>query len=255
MVYQWHFLKPGKKNLLEESVITIIPGSRPGTTLDIVYTELFREDLRVEPSSTTLPINVLSLARSLARAFFFSRSQSYHVLSPIKKWNVLHPRITVANLSSTLAWLQIHWTAIVMIRLFYTYHSVLQPQHLCSFWMPFKHRYTQTKCFCHVILNDWLQLFMVANQNYLSSSWARNRHEWFRLHAHAAFIHNTLLDIITRGSYPGTTRCCACAKDNLCSRLLKSPVLRTSDKLKERKRKRWRKLKKVTVRIFVTFLL
>ena len=112
-----------------------------------------------------------------------------------------------------------------------SYHSVLKFQHCSSFRVPLKHWHTQAKCLCDVVLYYRLQLFVITNQNHLFCSRARNRHEWFRLHAHATFIDNALLDVVARRDHPRTSRSCASTKNYLNSRLLKSPLFSQSNGL------------------------
>ena len=112
-----------------------------------------------------------------------------------------------------------------------SHHSVLKFQHGSSFRVPFKHRHTQAKCLCDVVLYYRLQLFVITNQNHLFCSRARNRHEWFRLHAHATFIDNALLDVVARRDHPRTSRSRASTKNDLNLRLLKSPLFSQSNDL------------------------
>ena len=119
-----------------------------------------------------------------------------------------------------------------------SHHSVLKFQHGSSFRVPFKHRHTQAKCLCDVVLYYRLQLFVITNQNHLFCSRARNRHEWFRLHAHATFIDNALLDVVARRDYPRTSRSGASTENDLNSRLLKSPLFSQSNDLEGKKFKK-----------------
>ena len=74
---------------------------------------------------------------------------------------------------------------------------------------------------------------MITNQHNLSGSRARDRHERFRFHAHATFIHNALLYVITGEYYPWTPSCYACAKNNLYTRPFECPALCLCDQLHE----------------------
>ena len=119
-----------------------------------------------------------------------------------------------------------------------SHHSVLKFQHGSSFRVPFKHRHTQAKCLCDVVLYYRLQLFVITNQNHLFCSRACDGHEWFRLHAHATFIDNALLDVVARRDYPRTSRSGASTENDLNSRLLKSPLFSQSNDLEGKKFKK-----------------